>query len=122
MARILFRLRMVPEDEAQEVRELLTERHIPWYETCAGRWGVSFPALWVREDDDLPRARELLAAYQQERQIRIRAEQRQEAERGETETVLSRLMQRPVQVIGIIVVITIIMYFSISPFFSLIAS
>lgn len=122
MARILFRLRWVPEDEAEDVRDLLTERHIPWYETSAGRWGVSFPALWVTEDEDLPRARELLAAYQDERKNKIRAEQQQKAERGETETVFSRLLQRPVQGVAIVGVIALIMYFSISPFFSLIGT
>jgi len=122
MARILFRLRWVPEDEADDVRTLLTERHIPWYETSAGRWGVSFPAIWVKEDEDLPRARELLAVYQNERQHRIRAEQQQRAERGEAETVLSRFWQRPVQGIAIVCVIALITYFSISPFFSLIGS
>ena len=115
-------MRFVPEDEAQDVRELLSAYSIPWYETSAGRWGMSFPALWVRENEDLPRARELLTVYQDERKNRIRDEHQQRAARGETETVLSRFLERPVYAVAIISVIAIIMYFSITPFFSLIGS
>lgn len=122
MARIFFRLRLVPDDEAEDVRQLLDDSHIPWYETSAGRWGVSFPAIWVTEDDDLPRAKELLAQYQANRLERIRAEQQSRAENGESETLISRILQRPVQGFGILIVIAVIVYFSIRPFFSILES
>lgn len=119
MARIFFRLRLVPEDEAEDVRQLLDDSHIPWYETSAGRWGVSFPAIWVTEDADLPRAKNLLAQYQANRIARIRAEHQESVERGETETILSRFVQRPLQGFAILAVIAVIVYFSIRPFFSI---
>lgn len=122
MARIFFRLRLVPDDEAEDVRQLLDDSHIPWYETSAGRWGVSFPAIWVTEDDDLLRAKELLAQYQANRLERIRAEQQSRAENGESETLISRILQRPVQGFGILIVIAVIVYFSIRPFFSILES
>ena len=37
----LFNLRGVPEDEAEDIRQLLDEHEIEFYETSAGNWGVS---------------------------------------------------------------------------------
>lgn len=122
MARIFFRLRLVPEDEAEDVRQLLNDSHIPWYETSAGRWGVSFPAIWLTEDDDLLRAKELLAQYQRSRIERIRGEHQESVERGESDTILTRFMQRPMQGFAIVAVIGVIVYFSIRPFFSILES
>ena len=48
MALLLFRLRNVPDDEADEVRHLLNENSIEFYETSAGNWGISMPAIWLR--------------------------------------------------------------------------
>ncbi|MEE3087569.1 MAG: DUF6164 family protein, partial [Pseudomonadota bacterium] len=41
MAKLLFRMRDVPDDEAEEVRELLTQNKITFFETFAGNWGIS---------------------------------------------------------------------------------
>ena len=41
MSKLLFRLRNVPDDEAEEVRQLLEEHGIETYETDAGNWGIS---------------------------------------------------------------------------------
>lgn len=38
-AKILFRLSGVPDDEADDVRMLLTDNAIDFYETSAGNWG-----------------------------------------------------------------------------------
>ncbi len=122
MACILFKLRLVPEDEAEDVRQLLSDSYIPWYETSAGRWGISFPAIWITEDEDLPRAKELLAQYQDSRLARIRAEHQERDDRGEKETVLTRFCQRPLQGTAVAAVIAVIVYFSIRPFFSILGS
>ena len=45
MAKLLFNLRNVPEDEADEVRQLLTTHGVDWYETRPGPWGISTGAL-----------------------------------------------------------------------------
>ena len=49
MSKLLFKMRHVPEDEAQEVRELLASNKIEFFETFAGNWGVSMPALWLKK-------------------------------------------------------------------------
>ena len=67
MATLLFSLRGVPDDEAEEVRALLHEQGIDFYETGAGNWGMSMPAIWLKNDADLPQARTVLNAYQAER-------------------------------------------------------
>ena len=63
----VFRLRNVPDDEAEEIRNLLKHNHIDFYETPAGNWGISMPAIWLNDDDQLERAKELIKEYQQHR-------------------------------------------------------
>ena len=40
MAMLLFKLNNVPDDEAMDVRQLLDDNGIHYYETDAGRWRV----------------------------------------------------------------------------------
>ena len=68
MAVLIFRLNGVSEEEAQDVRDLLTDNALGSYETSAGRWGVSVAGLWLVNENDKTRARELIDAYQLERQ------------------------------------------------------
>ena len=72
MARLLFNLRNVPDDEADEVRALLDAHGLDWYETRPGPWGVSAGGLWLRDAGDWPRARGLLDGYQQARRSHAR--------------------------------------------------
>ena len=62
MAKIIFRLNGVPDDEARDVRELLANHAIDFYETSAGNWGVSMPAIWLKDDGQFEQARALLDA------------------------------------------------------------
>ncbi len=67
MAELFFSLRGVPDDEAEEV--LLLEQHqIDFYETSAGNWGISMPALWLVDAEQSETARRLFDDYQQQRQ------------------------------------------------------
>lgn len=98
MSRMLLNLRHVPDDEADDVRALLREHGIGFYETQAGRWRISLPGIWV-EDADHARAKIYFDAYQAERTQRMRAEQAQARERGELPTALDNLRQNPVGVL-----------------------
>ena len=69
MSTLLFSLRNVPDDEADEIKSLLTVNDIDYYETSAGNWGASIPALWLKNDDELLEAQQLLNTYHQERAI-----------------------------------------------------
>jgi hypothetical protein len=95
MSILLFSLRGVPDDEADEVRELLTEQDIDFYETPAGSWGVSMPALWLRNEDELVKAQSLLNAYQQQRAITQRALYLQSKQAGEHKTLWRAFKANP---------------------------
>lgn len=82
MPHLLFNLRHVPEDEADEVRALFEANHIDFYETEPNRWGISAGGFWTRDEGTLERARTLLADYQIERQQRARNEWQQAQREG----------------------------------------
>ncbi len=83
MSSLLVNLRGVPEDEAEEIRQLLAEHAIDFFETPPGNWGISMPAIWVTSEADRQKAEPLLAEYQQQRYRAARAawEQARKAQR-----------------------------------------
>ncbi|MDO9476191.1 MAG: DUF6164 family protein [Pseudohongiella sp.] len=117
MATLLFRLRNVPDDEADEVRELLDQHQLSYYETSAGNWGISMPAIWLNNDADHEAARRLLDQYQHNRAQRMRSEYESARARGEAETQLQVLRREPLKAISLIVVIAIFLYLSTTAFF-----
>jgi len=100
MARLLLNLRNVPEDEAREVRELLGEHAISYYETPPSRWGISMGGIWLRRDADYPRARGILNEYQAERAARARQAYAERKRNGEVETFAAVLRRRPGEVLA----------------------
>jgi len=116
MATKLFKLRQVPDDEAEEVRQLLRENGIDFYETEAGGWGVSVPAIWIHDDSRLTEASALIDAYQQQRARHARAEFQQLKEKGHHQTVADKIRQNPVQAILFFLISLFILYVSLAPF------
>jgi|SRR5690554_592043 len=117
MPSLLFKLRNVPDDEAEDVRELLSEHNIEFYETTAGNWGISMPGIWLHNDNDYPTARQLLDTYQQQRSQQHRAEYQAAKAEGRAETQWQWLRQEPLKVIGSLLAILILLYLSISIFY-----
>lgn len=117
MAKLLFRLRHVPDDEAADVRELLTAHNIAFYETSAGNWGISMPGLWLHHDADYPQARSLLDDYQTQRQQRMRAQYEADRAAGTADTMFTVLRREPAKVIGYLIVITAVAAISILVFY-----
>ncbi|MBC52888.1 MAG: hypothetical protein CMQ34_03540 [Gammaproteobacteria bacterium] len=117
MAKLLFRLRHVPDDEAAEVRDLLTAHNISFYETSAGNWGISMPGLWLHRDADYPQARSLLDDYQAERQQRMRAQYEADRAAGTADTLLTLLRQDPARVIAYLFIIVVVAAISILVFY-----
>jgi len=111
-----FRLRNVPEDEAEDIRELLENNNIDYYETPAGNWGISMPSIWLNDDEQLEEAKALLAQYQTERQKRVRAERDQNKKSGKRESIVGELFSNPAQFVFYIAIAVVILYFSIKPF------
>lgn len=119
MAILLFSLRGVPEDEAYEVRELLTAHEINFYETSAGNWGVSMPALWLRDGSDLEKARQLLDQYQQQRQIIQRQLYLERKQAGQSKTLFDSFKEKPLVFVAYLAVLILVIYASIKFLFEL---
>lgn len=113
MSKILFRLNGAPDDEIEEVRELLTQHAIDFYETPPGNWGVSIPAIWVKEEDQFEQARTLLDTYQRERSNRIKNELLLLKQTGANKTFIDMIKQNPVNFTIHLVVALLVIYLSI---------
>ena len=118
MAKLLFRLRNVPDDEADEVRQLLKEHNIEVYETDAGNWGISLPAIWLDNEELFDEATDLIAQYQQARSIRVRAEHDTLREQGQLPSLRDSFKLQPLQFIFYIGLVAAVLFLSISSFFS----
>ena len=120
MAVLIFRLRQVPDDEAEAIRHLLDENTIDWYETNAGNWGISMPGIWVSDDEQAAFAQQLIGQYQHERASSQRLLHEQQKQLGQNATMLQRIIQHPLRSIGIILFCLFILYVSIHPFMQMI--
>ena len=97
MAKLLFRMRDVPDDEAEEVRELLRQNEIPFFETFAGNWGISMPGLWLVNEQQFDEARALLDEYQEARSTRVKSQYLWQREQGEIRTFWESFRAEPVR-------------------------
>lgn len=111
----LLNLRHVPDDEAREVREMLDAHHIAFYETEPNRWGISAGAIWIADDQDALKARELMVAYQSERKVRARAEREAERLEGTAETFWSQARRQPLRLIMILLGVAVFVALSLWP-------
>ncbi|MCE7914000.1 MAG: hypothetical protein DYH15_04785 [Nitrosomonas sp. PRO4] len=113
MAKILFRLNGVSDEEANDVRELLTNNAIDYYETSAGSWGISMPAIWLTDDTQFQRARSLLDDYQNERVIKVREEYARAEREGRKKTILDAIQQNPAGFIVYLMLAMLVIYLSV---------
>lgn len=95
MSKLLLNLRHVPGDEADDVRAMLEDAGIAYYETRPSLWGVSAGGIFVSEDASIDRARRLMAEYQAGRQARARAEHAAAVRDGTAETFRTVLRDEP---------------------------
>jgi len=116
MAILVFRLNDVPDEEADAVRGLLNDNHINYYETSAGKWGFSVAGIWLTDNEDKPRARELIDAYQLEHASQSRQAYQTRQEAGELDTFMTRLLRDPLRFILYVMIILFILYVSLVPF------
>lgn len=117
MSKLLFRLRQVPDDEAEEVRELLEAHGIEVYETSPGNWGISMPALWLQDESRYDEARALLDQYQAERVERVRQAYEEDLREGRAESLSSSFRRQPLRFIFFVGLICAVLYISVSSFF-----
>lgn len=119
MSRLLLNLRHVPDDEADEVRAMLEEAEIAFYETPPNRWGITVGGIWVRDREDHRRAKALMAEYQAGRLERARAEHERRRQAGELESIGDRIRERPLQALGAVAATAFIVYLMLLPFIGL---
>ncbi|GHC38652.1 DUF6164 family protein [Aidingimonas halophila] len=120
MAVLLFKLRNVPDEEAEAVRRLLDEHGFDTYETTAGRWQLSLPAIWLQDESQYEAARQVIDAYQQELGQRVRDEYADLQARGEAPTLWQRLRDNPLTALLYLAAIGVILTLTLWPFLSLI--
>ncbi|HEY9149000.1 MAG TPA: DUF6164 family protein [Gammaproteobacteria bacterium] len=119
MAKLLFKLNGVPEDEAHDIRELLDENNIDYYETPAGRWGISLAAIWLRDESQLQQAAELIDRYQEQRFRNAREEYERRRREGRLESLLDRLRSQPLRTLLYLLAIAAVLYLTMLPIFQL---
>jgi hypothetical protein len=119
MAILIFRLRGVSEDEAKDVRAVLSSHGIAFYETSAGSWGISMPAIWLRDESDWAEARQLIDAYQDERRRRLQAEHASLEREGKLESTFDRIKRDPLRFLLYLAAALAVLYLSTKPFLDL---
>ena len=119
MPTYLLNLRGVPDDELEEIRELLSSEQIDFYETPAGNWGISSPSLWLNDDSQTEQARGLLQLYQQQRSRGAREAYGRLQQQGRAERFIDRWLVDPWRMLLMVALIVLVLYVSISPFLSL---
>lgn len=119
MSILLMNLRYVPEDEAREVRELLEQHHIEYFETPANRWGISAGGIWIKQREQLEQARKLYREYQQQRLQQARADYREARHAGRAPGVGDMIRERPLQLLLTAAGITLLVWLLIFPFLRL---
>lgn len=116
MARLLFKLAQVPDDEAQEIRTLLDEHQISYYETDAGFFRVGLDAIWLADGSQEERARELIREYQGERVIRQQQNYAQLVEAGQVPSVWQHFRAQPIRFIASAIAIIFVAGLTLIPF------
>jgi hypothetical protein len=118
----LMSLRNVPADELDEIHALLEGHGIDVYETTAGNWGISLPALWLYDDSRFAEARALLDAYAAERQQRARREHEALKAAGKARTFVDIARENPLRFVLYLALAGAVAWFSLVPFLQLVGA
>jgi len=116
MARLLFKLSQVPDDEAQEIRDLLDNANIRYYETDSGFWRVGLDAIWLPSRDQEEEARALINEYQPKRLQEQKHNYAQLAAAGETLSLWQSFRIQPFRFIGILIAVAFVLGLTLIPF------
>lgn len=120
MPSLIFKLHNVPDDEAQDVRNLLADNDIRFYETDAGFWRVGLDAIWLPDDSQAESARALINAYQTERNTQQRLHYAGLVEQGAAPGLWKKIVAHPVRFMGIVLAILFTLGLTLAPFVMLI--
>lgn len=122
MPTLLLKLRNVPEDEYEEVCALLNEYDIHFYETKVGFWGIGMAGLWLRDNQQLAQAQQLLSEYMAKRQVQAKEAYENSIREGTNRTLLSTFKQQPVTFLLYLLALVVVLGLTIWPFLGLMES
>ena len=105
-------MRHVAQDEAQDIRQILDDHDIDFFETFSGFWGISVPAIWLKHDNQFEAARILIDEYQEKRKQRMRERSH------ETKTMLQVFFESPSRFCINLLAIAIVLFISLRFFLS----
>lgn len=114
----LMGLHNVPADELDEIYALLDQHEIDYYETKVGAFGISTPALWLRDETQHTLARQLLDDYSVARAASAQENYREQQRSGSARTVFGMLREHPVRFVFYLALVATLVYFSTVPFWS----
>ncbi len=117
MSYLLFILNGVTEDVANDVRQLLDDAEIQFYETDSGRWGLGSAAIWMKDKEQLESAKSLISDYQTERYQRVKSEHDALAESGDRISRLEFFLSSPIRFSILLIFAGLLAYFTVMPFF-----
>lgn len=116
MAILLFRLNQVPEDEAEDIRQLLDDGNFDIYETSSGFWGLGVAAIWLRDKNEQPWAQKLIDDYQQQRAETMRADYNARVAAGAEPNFWQHNLQHPLRLLGIVAFVLLLLAAMLLPF------
>lgn len=119
MSVLLCKLHQMPEDEAQDIRALLSEEGFATYETHAGFWGLGVSAIWLVDKAQLPEARALIDRYQAQRLVEQRQHYQEQVERGELPSLWRKVLSNPLRFLALLLAILVVLGVSIIPFWGM---
>lgn len=113
-------LRHVPDDEADEIRDLFESHNVLYYETPPSRWGISMGGFWVHDENEAARARLLLKDYQRQRFQTQREAYENQLARGEAgRGIWSMVRKSPARTLAAVLAILVVAGLSLLPFIHL---
>ena len=116
MAVQLMKLRQVPEDELIDILGLLDEHQVDYYQSSAGAFGISLPALWLRDESRHAEVKALLDEYANSRREAAQIEQQAWAQLNGRRTMGDIFREHPLKFCLRIAVIIVLLVITVKPF------
>ncbi len=116
MAKRVFSLGGVPDDEADDIRQLLENAGVDYYETPPGPFAITAAALWLNQDSEYERIKQLIDDYQTTRALTARQHYQQAKLHGELPGLLQTLWRNPLLWLVVIASIAIVLLVVLLPF------
>lgn len=116
MRQLLFNLQNVPEDEAEDIRQILYDNSIVFYETQAGRWRIGLAGIWLPDGSQKAEAQALIEQYQASRYEEAAYARDQLREQGLLNAFVQNLYMEPLKVSAALLGIAVVLAISILPF------